>query len=55
MIKIQVVSSHHQRPAGGKRLMDKLRVGIVGSKFAAALHAECYSRNDKVEMVAVSE
>ncbi len=34
--------------------MDKLRVGIVGSKFAATLHAECYRRNDKVQMVAVA-
>jgi len=34
--------------------MDKLRVGIVGSKFAATLHAECYRRNDKVQMVAAA-
>jgi predicted dehydrogenase len=34
--------------------MDKLRVGIVGSKFAATLHAECYRRNNKVEIVAVA-
>lgn len=34
--------------------MDALRVGIVGSKFAASLHAECYRRNDKVKMVAVA-
>ncbi len=34
--------------------MDKLRVGIVGSKFAATLHAECYRRTDKVEIVAVA-
>jgi predicted dehydrogenase len=34
--------------------MDKLRVGIVGSKFAAMLHAECYCRNNKVEIVAVA-
>jgi predicted dehydrogenase len=34
--------------------MDKLRVGIVGSKFAATLHAECYRRNEKVQMVAVA-
>ncbi len=34
--------------------MDKLRVGIVGSKFAATLHAECYRRNNKVETVAVA-
>jgi len=34
--------------------MDKVRVGIVGSKFAADFHADCYSRNDKVEVVAVA-
>ena len=34
--------------------MKKLRVGIVGSKFAATLHAECYRRNNEVEMVAVA-
>jgi len=34
--------------------MKKLRVGIVGSKFAAMLHAECYRRKDEVEMVAVA-
>ncbi|MHC4073157.1 MAG: Gfo/Idh/MocA family protein [Planctomycetota bacterium] len=34
--------------------MNKLRVGIVGSKFAATLHAECYRRNNKVETVAVT-
>ena len=34
--------------------MDKLKIGIVGSKFAATLHAECYSRTDKVEIVAVA-
>ena len=34
--------------------MDKVRVGIVGSKFAATFHADCYSRNDKVEVVAVA-
>jgi len=34
--------------------MEKLRVGIVGSKFAATLHAGCYRRNDKVEIVAVA-
>jgi len=34
--------------------MNKLRVGIVGSKFAAKLHAECYRRNNKVEIVAVA-
>jgi hypothetical protein len=34
--------------------MDRLRVGIVGSKFAATLHAKCYRRNNKVEVVAVT-
>jgi len=34
--------------------MDKVRVGIVGSKFAASFHADCYRRNDKVEIVAVA-
>jgi len=37
-----------------RAVMDKLRVAIVGSKFAATLHAECYRRNDKVETVAVA-
>lgn len=34
--------------------MDKVRVGIVGSKFAANFHADCYSRNDKAEVVAAA-
>ncbi|MCD6378137.1 MAG: Gfo/Idh/MocA family oxidoreductase [Planctomycetes bacterium] len=34
--------------------MDKVRVGIVGSKFAANFHADSYKRNDKVEIVAVA-
>ena len=34
--------------------MDKLRVGIVGSKFAANLHAESYGRNNRVELAAVA-
>ncbi len=34
--------------------MDKLRVCIVGSKFAATLHAECYRRTNKVVIVAVA-
>jgi predicted dehydrogenase len=34
--------------------MDQLRVGIVGSKFAASLHAECYHRTNKVEIVAAT-
>ena len=34
--------------------MDRLRVGVVGSKFAATLHVKCYRRNNKVEVVAVA-
>jgi predicted dehydrogenase len=34
--------------------MDKVRVGIVGSKFAADFHCDAYSRNDKVELAAVA-
>jgi len=34
--------------------MDKVRVGIVGSKFAADFHCDSYSRNDKVEIAAVA-
>ncbi|MCK6472541.1 MAG: Gfo/Idh/MocA family oxidoreductase [Planctomycetes bacterium] len=33
---------------------DKVRVGVVGSKFAADFHADSYKRNDKVELVAVA-
>ena len=33
---------------------DTLKVGIVGSKFAASFHADSYSRNDKVETVAAA-
>ncbi len=33
---------------------DKVRVGVVGSKFAADFHADSYKRNDKVEVVAVA-
>lgn len=33
--------------------MKKVRVGIVGSKFAADFHCDSYSRNEKVEIVAV--
>ena len=35
-------------------MRDKVRVGIVGSKFAADLHAESYSRNEHVEVMAVA-
>ena len=34
--------------------MKKVRVGIVGSKFAADFHCDSYSRNDNVELVAVA-
>ncbi len=34
--------------------MDKVRVGIVGSKFAADFHCDSYSRNEKVEIAAVA-
>ena len=34
--------------------MDKVRIGIVGSKFAADFHCDSYSRNDKAEVVAVA-
>ena len=34
--------------------MDKVRIGIVGSKFAADFHCDSYSRNDKAQVVAVA-
>ena len=34
--------------------MQKVRIGIVGSKFAASFHADAYSRNPNVELVAVA-
>jgi len=34
--------------------MDKVRIGIVGSKFAADFHCDSYSRNEKVQVVAVA-
>jgi len=34
--------------------MDVVRVGIVGSRFAAGFHADCYSRNEKARVVAVA-
>ncbi|MBN2302596.1 MAG: Gfo/Idh/MocA family oxidoreductase [Lentisphaerae bacterium] len=34
--------------------MNRLKVGIVGSKFAADFHCDSYSRNDKVEIAAVA-
>ena len=39
---------------GKSKAKDKVRVGIVGSKFAADFHADSYRRNDKVELVAVA-
>ena len=35
-------------------MTDKVRVGIVGSKFAADFHCDAYSRNEKVEIAAVA-
>ena len=35
-------------------MKDRIRVGIVGSKFAADFHADCYNRNAKVEIAAVA-
>lgn len=34
--------------------MDKVNIGIVGSKFAADFHCDSYSRNDKAQVVAVA-
>jgi len=34
--------------------MRKVRIGIVGSRFAAGLHAQAYQRSGKVELVAAS-
>jgi predicted dehydrogenase len=34
--------------------MDKVRVGIVGSKFAADFHCDAYSRNEHARVVAVA-
>ena len=35
-------------------MKDKVRVGIVGSKFAADFHADSYSRNEHADVVAVA-
>jgi len=35
-------------------MSEKIRIGIVGSKFAANFHADSYRRNPKAEMVAVA-
>ena len=34
--------------------MDKVRIGMVGSKFAADFHADSHSRNPRAEIVAVA-
>jgi predicted dehydrogenase len=34
---------------------DKVRIGIVGTKFAADFHTDAYSRNEKAEVVAVAD
>jgi len=34
--------------------MDKARIGIVGSRFAADFHCDSYARNDKAQLVAVA-
>ena len=34
--------------------MEKVRIGIVGSKFAADFHCDSYSRNEKADVVAVA-
>src|SRR3989339_855605 len=38
----------------GVFLMDKVRIGMVGSRFAADFHADSHSRNPKAEIVAVA-
>jgi len=35
-------------------MKDRVRIGIVGSKFAADFHADSYSRNEHAEVVAVA-
>jgi predicted dehydrogenase len=34
---------------------DKIKVGIVGAKFAADFHTDAYSRNEKVEVAAIAD
>ena len=34
--------------------MDKVRIGIVGSRFAADFHCDAYSRNENAELAAVA-
>jgi predicted dehydrogenase len=40
------------RAAGNK---DRVRVGLVGAKFAADFHADSYRRDERVEVVAVAD
>ena len=35
--------------------MDKVRIGVVGAKFAADIHCDAYSRNEQAEVVAVAD
>lgn len=35
-------------------MKEKIRIGIVGSKFAADFHADSYARNERAEVVAVA-
>ena len=35
--------------------MDKVKIGIVGAKFAADIHCDSYSRNEQAEVVAVAD
>jgi len=35
--------------------MDKVKIGIVGAKFAADIHCDSYARNDQAEVVAVAD
>lgn len=35
--------------------MDKVRIGVVGAKFAADIHCDAYSRNEQAEVVAIAD
>lgn len=35
--------------------MDKVRIGIVGAKFAADIHCDSYSRNERADVVAIAD
>lgn len=37
------------------KVKDKIKVGIVGAKFAADFHTDAYSRNEKVEVAAIAD